>query len=342
MSLPDLPPRLRCEGGQLIKPNGEPIDLRGVSFGAWGEDSPFDAEAVADMGANCVRIGMRWHGHWGSDPDAIDARDDEGYAWCKQTHVAHWLDMIAAAAAAGLWVIPFVDSNCGQCGTQNPETQAKCDPKRVFGARGRNFYTDFGLRRVFTTVVWPTLARRLRIIPRIAMLELHPEPAVKGGQELVPAIEKVYREAMAAIRGEADAHTPFLVGAYGGYNIKACEWAHLPERDDCVYTGNLLSDLVTNVGKFDQGLQYLVDMRHRKNVPIFVQQLGRKTGEDMNLHFMRHALERMHAQDVGYCWWQWKQNTSSPGAYGLHYKNELGGWIEKSDELALLRSAWTA
>ena len=109
----ELPPRLRCSGGELLKPNGQPIILRGVSFGSWGEDSGDDAPQVKALGANCVRIALRWWGRHGSNPEDVDSRDNDGVAFLKRENVAKWLDMITACSAAGMWVIPFIDSNCG-------------------------------------------------------------------------------------------------------------------------------------------------------------------------------------------------------------------------------------
>jgi len=243
----ELPPRLSVQGSDLIKPNGKTIFLHGVSFGAWGEDQPEDAQPVADLGANCVRIALRWHGLF-SDP-TVDARDNLGFAFLSSTHFTHWLDLITAASEAGLWVIPFIDSDCGQSGTQSPEVMRYCDPYQRWGARGRNFYTDPSLRKLFTTIVWPAAAARLRLIPRIAMLELHAEPAPDRGPEYTPSVQQVYRECMDAVRA-VDADTPFLVGARGGYAIQHVDEAFLTERRDCVYTGNLLDQWVRNPDKF--------------------------------------------------------------------------------------------
>ena len=142
----DLPPRLHCEGGQLIKPNGYPITLRGVSFGAVGEDEPADVPAVQAMGANCVRVALRW---WTPYGGGIESRDNDGFAFLLRENVARWVDLVSAVAAAGLWSIPFVDSNCGQLGTQDADTMAYCDPRGSWGARGRNFLTDPAMRATF-------------------------------------------------------------------------------------------------------------------------------------------------------------------------------------------------
>jgi hypothetical protein len=336
----EMPPRLHCEGGQLVKPNGQPIFLRGVSFGSWGEDDPVDCPQIKRMGSNLVRIALRWHGEYGNDP-ATDSRDDKAYAFLRRGNVSHWLDLISAASAAGLWVVPFIDSNCLQSGTQDAAQQAYCDPYGSFGARGRNGYTDASLRRLFTSIVWPAAAARLRVIPRIAMLEIHPEPAIDRGPEYAPLVTQLHRECIAAIR-EVDADTPFLIGARSSYDIELVDESYLAERTDCVYTGNLLSGWVTNPERFDRGLAALTNFRENTGAPIFVQQLGRKSGDDPGLAFMRRAVEAMRREDVGYAWWQWRQNTSNPEQYALNYKSPDGaGWIAKQAELELLAAEWS-
>lgn len=334
----DLPPRLRCEGGQLVKSNGKPLLLRGVNLGAVGEDTPQDAVSIAALGANCARVALRWWGHHGDA--TVDARDNDAYAFLRHAAFADWLDKITACSEAGLWVVAFIDSNCGQSGTQNAETVHYCDPYRTWGAGGRNFYSDGSMRRVFTQIVWPAAAARLRTVARIALLEVHPEPAPGRGPEYTKAVARVQREAIEAIRA-VDGETPFLLGARNAYSVLDCDEAYLPERDDCVYTGNLLSGWVTNPQKFDEGLAALVAMRERRGVPIFEQQLGRKTGADRDLAHMRRALARMAEENVGHCWWQWKQNTTSADDYGLNYKSAEGlGWVQKADECEALREAW--
>jgi hypothetical protein len=337
----DLPPRLRCVNGQLVKPNGQPLRLRGVTFGSWGEDGPEDAQPVREMGGGVVRIALRFWGRHGSNPADVDSRDNDGFSFLKRANVAKWLDMISAASAAGLWVVPFIDSNCGQSGTQDAETMTYCDPYAAWGAQGRNFLSDPAMRRTFASVVWPAVAARLRPIARIAMLELQPEMMDGRGPEVAGPCRDFYREVIAGVR-QVDGDTPILTGPRGGYDINYCDEAWLEERDDVVYTGNLLSGWVTNREKFDQGLAKLVRMRDERGVPIFVQQLGRKTGDDRDLNHMRYALDRMDEEGVGYAWWQWKQNTGNPEEYALNFKNGAGGWTQKTDEVALLAEHWKA
>lgn len=337
-ALDDLPPRLHFEGSRFIKPNGKEIILRGVSLGSWGEDQPTDPTTIAELGANCVRIGLRF---WMPDPQA-NARDDNGFAFLSRSHVTQWLDLITAASAAGLWVIPFIDSNCGQNGMQDSETMRFCDPYNAWGAQGHNFCTDPGMRRVFASIVWPAVAARLRPIAKIAMLELQPEMLDGRGPEWAPRVSEFYQDVIAGVRS-VDADTPVLIGARNAYDIRLCAEALLSNRTDVCYTGNLLNQWIVDPEKFDDGLGALVAMRDEYNVPIFVQQLGRLSAEDLDLSLLRTALDKMRAAKVGFAYWQWKQHVANGDGYGLNYPTADGaGWIAKEDEQSCLSEYWSA
>lgn len=334
----EMPPRLRCQDSQLLKPNGQPWVAKGVSFGSWGEDEALDLNQIAEMNANSVRILLRTWGLYGT-PD-IDSRDDLAYSFLKRTNVQHFLELVVNAAARGLWVIAGIDSNCGQSGTQNPQTIAYCDPYGTWGARGHNFFTDRTMAKWFE-IIWQTLASALRPISHIAMLELLPEPLDARDASWSQPLLAFYRSLIAAVR-EVDKDTPVLLGARGGYDINHCDEVFLSERGDCVYTGNLLSGWVTDPEKFDAGLTKLLRMRSSRHVPVYCQQLGRKTGDDLDLTHMRHAIDTMTSTQVGYSWWQWKQNTSNPDEYALNFKSPDGSntWVQKDSEVALLAERW--
>lgn len=333
----ELPPRLHVDGPRLIKPNGHEWIGRGVSFGTFWHDTPLDVPDVVAMGSNVVRIGLRWWGDHGSNggKPPVDSRDNDAYSFIHRDHYRNWLDLCMTASAAGLWVVPFIDSNCGQSGRNNPEAIAYCDPNSLFGAHGRNFWTDKPMRKMFATV-WQTAAQSLRALPRVAMLEIQPEPQGGDGTAFAGPCRDFYRYMADAIR-EADPDTPFLSGAREGYEITLCEEALLPEREDFVYTGNLLSQWVNNPSRFDSGLAGLLAMRDTHSVPVWGQQVGRKTADDPTLGNMRHALESMERAGFGFAWWAWKQNTSDPGTYGLNFRNPAdSGWTAKTEEQALL------
>jgi len=332
----ELPERLHFEGSRMMKPNGKEIVLRGPCFGSWGEDTPDDAAPVKAMAANSVRVNLKW---W--RPGDADSRDDRGFAFLLRKNIEHWLSMIDAVIAQGMWVIPCVDSDCGQNGLQDAETVAYCDPYGMW-PQGHNFFLDPSMRRTYAGIVWPTLATALRMRERIAMLELQPEPAGGRGPEYAPLVQQLYREIIAGIR-EVDQDTPFLIGARNSYDIMLCDEAYLPERTDVAYTGNLLAQWVKNPEKFDKGLAALVAMRDARNVPIYCQQLGRRSSDDRDCSLLRRAVQKAREARMGYAYWEWKNHVKdNPDSYGLNYPTKDGAWIRKDAECAALQEDWQA
>jgi hypothetical protein len=331
----DLPPRLRVVGADIVKPNGQPFVGRGVSFGSWGENLPGDAAECADMGCNMIRNLLRWHGLYGHAD--IDARDDHAVAFVKRANMQRIALEALEISAAGLWNGQAIDSNCIQSGAQSGEMRAYCDKYALFGAAGRNGFTDPPLLALFI-IVWQSFARLLRRMSRIAWLELLPEP-LPGEQydaRWAPRLADVYRQLIAGVR-EVDAETPFLIGPRDAYNSDFLEEIYLPERTDVIYTFNVLSGKFTNTKKRQQAIRDAADFRARHNVPVWCNQAGRKTGADRDLAFMRAGLQEFHEAGIGLAWWQNRQNTANPDEYALNFKTTDGrGWIQKADEVALL------
>jgi len=274
---------------------------------------------------------MRWWGNYGGEE--VDCRDNDAFAFIERGHMERFLSEVKWLTDAGLWVIPAIDSNCGQNGLQQG-APAYCDPHRAFGSYGRNFFTDPPMRGMFLSV-WKQVATLLRPFPQIAMLELMPEPLEGRDANWAQVARDFYREVIAAVR-EVDTDTPFLVGPRGGYEINYCDEAWLEERTDCVYTGNLLSGKVMDAAKLAAGIAALKDMRATRNVPVLVQQLGRKTGDDPDCTAMTSALMQVTAAKIHYTWWQNKQKNSNPNEYGLHIQDGAGGWTPKQNEIDLL------
>jgi hypothetical protein len=301
---------------------------------------------------------MRWWGKWGTDVRANpDSRDNDAFAFFNRAKFQTWAGQLKAAAAVGLWTDPFIDSNCGQSGTNTPEDIAYCDPYGTWGERGHNFYMDPAMRRVFATVVWASAAAYLRTLTRVGLLEIHPEPAHHRDESWAPLVAQVQKECIDAIR-QAEAKlgdhlgTPILVGPREGYDNRYVEECLLALTEayggtlppNLVFTGNLLNQYTTDPHRFDKAVKRFVQLREDYGVPIYVQQLGRNSSEDIDLSLMRRAVQVLRENRIGYAWWQWKQNTSNPGNMGLHYKNpdDPSGlsWIAKQDELDLLSADW--
>jgi hypothetical protein len=346
-NMDDLPPRLRCIDGELVKPNGQPIWLHGVNFGNFDEDDEQDCVPIHGMGANALREALRYWGKWGSasHPNP-DCRDIDSFATLKREPMHLWLGRIGSAAQNGLWSIPFIDSNCGQSGTNQPEDIAYCDPYGTWGPAGHNFYVDPAMRRIFAWIVWPAVAAKLRTMSRIAMLEPHPEPAHRRDESWAPLVAQTQWDCIQGIRS-VDPDTPILVGPREGYDIRLVEECLLalqalgPLDPNLVFTGNLLNQWVVNPTRFDKGLQHLKDLQEKYRVAVFVQQLNRNSSEDPDLSLLKRAVAAMREAKVGYTIWQWKQNTSNPGNMGLLYKTEDGsGWVAKQGEIDVLSADW--
>jgi hypothetical protein len=354
-----LPPRLRCQGGELVKPNGQPIFLHGPCFGSWGEDDEADCPTIKGMGANNLRANLRWWGKWGTEVrENPDCRDNDAFSFLNRTKFTKWAGQLKAAAAVDLWTNPFIDSNCGQSGTNTPEDIAYCDPYGSWGERGHNFYTDPAMRRVYATVVWSTVATYLRKLPHVGLLEIHPEPAHHRDETWAPLVAQVQKECIDAIRAAELAlgdpvGTPIIVGPREGYDNRLVEECLLALVDayggtlpaGLVFTGNFLNQYVTDPKRFDKGIARLNKLRADYGVPVYVQQLGRNSSEDPGLTLMRRAVEVMRDNNIGYAWWQWKQNTANPGNMGLFYKDETDPsgltWVPKTAELELMAQEWT-
>ncbi len=354
----ELPARLRCQGGELVKPNGKPIFLHGPCFGSWGEDDAADCPAIKAMGANNLRVNLRWWGKWGTDVRANpDCRNNDAFAFTDRAKFSTWAGQLKAAAAVELWTNPFIDSNCGQSGTNTAEDVGYCDPLGSWGERGHNFYTDPSMRHVFATVVWAAAATYLRALPHVGMLEIHPEPAHHRDETWTPLVAQVQKACIDAIRSAEAAvgdpvGTPILVGPREGYDIRLVEECLLALAEayggtlpgNLIFTGNLLNQYVVNPSRFDKGVKHLNELREQYGVAVYVQQLGRNSSEDGDLSLMRRAVQVLRENNIGYAWWQWKQNTSNPGNMGLNFKNpdDPSGltWIAKQGEIDLLTEDW--
>jgi hypothetical protein len=343
----ELPARLKCVDGQLVKPNGDPIFLHGLNFGNFDEDDENDCPFIRDMGANALRECLRYWGKWNAPgkPNP-DCRDIDSFATLKREKLSLWHGRIASAGQNKLWSVPFIDSNCGQSGNNTEEDIAYCDPYGAWGAPGHNFYTDPAARRLFATIVWPAVAARLRTMARIGMLEPHPEPAHGRDESWAPLVAQVQWDCIQGIRS-VDPDTPILVGPRQGYDSRYLEECYQalkalgPLDPNLVFTGNLLNQWVTDPPRFDKAVQRMKNLRDEHGVCVFVQQLGRNSSEDPDGSLLKRAIEKLREANIGYTLWQWKQNTSNPGNMGLNYKTPDGvGWILKQNEVDILKADW--
>jgi hypothetical protein len=316
------PPRLVVHGRVLVDPAGRPIQLRGWNWGHWGSVQPRDAADNAAQGANAVRIPLRWWGAWGGHD--VDSRDDAAVATAgiEPGHLRTLDAMVAQASRAGLWIVLFVDSNCGQNGTQEADERRYCDPRGAY-PQGHNFWTDADARRRFVAV-WRFLATRYRDVPRLGLFEPLPEP---NPPNVAPAaLTAFYDDVMRAVRPLAPG-VPFLVG---GRRYRAGSLSHAwnPRWHDVVYTANLyLHPHAHGMEGIRRHLDALTQLRDAHAVPVFVQQAGVRSGDDPDRRGLDALLDALATAHVGYAYWEYRGATD-PGSYGVLYRSP-DGWTTK-------------
>jgi hypothetical protein len=331
----------------MLAPDGHAVMLRGINEGTWGEMRSTDAAAIAAQGANVVRVLIRWWGLYGSAD--VESRADTSPGHFKADHLAQFLQEVQWCTDAGLWVVAVIDSNCGQNGLQNADMASYCDPAGTYPG-GHNFWTDVTQRQLFKDA-WVHLAGILKDRPNIAFYELLPEPLQGRDSSWGDDVSAFYQELMAAIEDKAgDTRTPFLVGPRDAYNINLCDEAYIAAPrwvNRVAYTGNLFihpnKTQSENIATIESRLGALAAMKTSRNVPVFIQQFGVRSGDDPTQFYLDAGLSRMNAAGIGYTGWQWRQNTTSPDEYAVVIEDPVTGQdIVKTAVLAVYSAYWRA
>jgi Cellulase (glycosyl hydrolase family 5) len=329
-ALAAAPARLAVRGADIVDPAGQPIILRGWNWGHWARIQTQDAAENAAQGANVVRIPLRW---WGNYPGKdVDSRDDAATATAgiAPGNLKRLDEIIHAASNARLWIVLFLDSDCGQGGTLDPAQQRYCDPRGEYGSDGHNFWTDAPARQKFIAA-WRFVANRYKDTPYLGMFEPLPEPNPHGA---TPAqIKAFYAEVMAAIR-EVAPGVPLLVG---GRSYKATAVAEVvdPAWKDVVYTGNLFLHARTrgaddaSLGEYRERVKRLLDLRAQRQVPVFVQQVGVRSSEDPDRRAVREMLQQLAANRIGFTYWDYR-GAGNPDEYSVLYQRGQD-WVVKRE-----------
>jgi len=218
---------LRVSGGDLVAPDGRPVQLRGVGLGGWmnmenfitgfpgtetalrealagvlGEElagrlfdrfletffGPEDARHLGELGLNLVRLPVNYR-HFEDDLRPFEIRE-EGFR--------HLDRVIEACAAAGLYTI--VDLHALP-GGQNQEWHADNRGHEALFWRHRHFQDR-------AVNLWRVIATRYRDNPWVAGYNPINEPADPSGRRLV----EVSRRLVDAIREHDPDHVIFLEG----------------------------------------------------------------------------------------------------------------------------------
>jgi aryl-phospho-beta-D-glucosidase BglC (GH1 family) len=331
--------RLSLSGAEMIDPDGHPIVLRGFNWGSWWTAEAQDAVENKAQWANVVRIPLRWWWYYDS-PLTVDSRDDAS-PWLINPENLKVLDaMITQASDAGLWIVLFIDSNCGQNGTQEWVDLRYCDPTGTYGDNGHNFWTDREMRKKYIEV-WKYIAARYKDTPYIGMYELLPEPSARTAKDA--DVREFYQEIIDAVY-PIDPETPFLIWPGGGYSMKKMSASMLVDTPaNVVYTSNLFvhpnvwgSDAI--VDDLRNRLWYMLRFRDANNVPVFIQQTGSRNGEDPDMTYAKTALSLLRDNRIWWTWWTYRQDGTYKDGYGIYYQQNSApdGWSEKTELLQMI------
>ena len=319
--------RLAVEGDHLVDPDGKRIVLRGWNWGNWGTEQPQDAKDNAEkQHANAVRIPVRW---WGDYPASMNARDDAAPEGHMNVDRLKELDhTIQDATRAHLWVVLFIDSNCGQASSVH-DTVAACGT----GSDGKpaNFMNDTASRDAFFDL-WKFLAKRYASTPYIGMYELLPEPnfgcKAGGGCPDWTLSNEFYTALLPVVRA-ADPRTPVLVGPNGGYEIRQLETAFMPGTEGVVYTGDLLQHAASDPASVDLATAF----RAAHGVPVFIQQVGVPKSNATATDIVNRVLGQLRDADIGWTWWTYREPFSKGDGFAPYYGSP---WQEDTAWLGLI------
>ena len=331
--------RLRVDGENLVLGDGKPVVLRGFNFGWWGEATEADADEARSLGANVVRLPLRWY----FEGDKSDQRDPaapgnitpEGLATLDQT--IDWL------TSRGIWVILFMGADRGA------------------GNDAHNFWTDPNLRQQYLDT-WQFLATRYRSTPYIAAYELlsepHPKKPYTGAD-----VRGLYDEAIARVR-TVDSKTPLIVGANDHYDIGLLDEAYTSVDPNIVYTANFY--LPTEYIKPDkqikgeQPLGYGQTIAHngttttfdaafldslllpakafraKRHVPLFINQVGARSALPGALAYTHDVLDVLTRNGIGFAWWTFRTRSAAT-EYGIYWQDDAGTYHRKDDLAEVLR-----
>ncbi len=309
------PARLHASGSDIVDEAGNRVILRGYSWGAWGTAIERDGADNAAQGANVVRLPLRWWGQYHGDVDSYI--DDPSQHYVDPHHLQMLDDTIRWATDAGLWVVLFLDSDCGQ--------DASSD---VAYCNGNNFWNDSTMRAHFADL-WRLLVTTYRDHPLIAAYELLPEPQWTGSHADIRA----FYEEMTAVVRELDTRTPVIMGPADAYNAHWLEDAYTTVDDNIIYT---VDDFLFT----SPAPGHLADMMafsSAHHVPVWVNQIGIESGRDMASTYAGQALDALNAAHIGWAWWTYRIDSMDPSVHGMYYLAVDGRtWVPKSDWLTLV------
>lgn len=303
--------------GTILLPNGEEFRAGGFNWGHWTLTQPEDGALNVAEGANIVRIIFRWWGLYG-DP-TIDAYVDGADGHLNTTNVARLDSLIAFAVQAGLWINLAFDSNCGQSGAQDADTEVYCT---IDGKSAQNFFNNLGMRTKFKEA-WTYLVNRYKNTPRIAWYEVMPEPNPPGFADV--DVKNFYADMIPVLRA-ADPNTPILIGGNVNYFANKISTVYDASYTKVVYTADFLAPVVLNTTKMKSKVDMLTSFRSTTGAPVFVQQFGITIAQDPTGELLDAGMQLLIDYHIGFTGWEYR-GPSFP-EYSVWYQNKTS-WVLK-------------
>ena len=241
-----------------------------------------DIAAIKDWGFDHIRLPFHYRNYY--DPDTDSFREDEFdfldtfLGWCRTHGLRVILDMHAAPGAQS------------EGGIADSDGEAR-------------LWTEKEIYWPQTIKIWREIARRYAADPLIIGYDFINEPVTPDSDPRVEAsdLRTLYEEIIKAVRPISPNHLFFIEGNYWATTFGDLE-PHL--GDGTVYSFHKYWN-----GTGQNSIQYLLDLRARQNIPLW---LG-ETGENSNPWF-HEVTKLMDAHEIGINWWTHKkiQTTTSP------------------------------
>lgn len=302
--------------GHNLTVDGAPTFLKGHGYGHLEIALDTDAADDAARGARIVRIPVRMLGLYsGRTTDGYSAQSPGNL---DPAYLQMVVNRVNEAKAAGLFVLLFVDTNCGQ--KAHVPGDGDYEYCTFGGQPGGNFWTADGqFYRDTVKATWVYLATLLR--GKIDIHELSPELAPPSGT--VADVKSVYSDLRTAILGVVP-EAVFLVGPYS-YDVPKIDtiydatWA-----SNTIWTANLLKGATQSGNppgsQLAARIATLTSFVDAHDAPVFVQQLGTESSVDTDDSLLDAALTAVEAPSAklaGYTSWE-KVSVFSP-SYGEGY-----------------------
>jgi Cellulase (glycosyl hydrolase family 5) len=301
---------VRAKGKELVRPNGEPLRLRGINLGNWfepegymflfdqGPQSPREIEDFV-----CELIGPAeatafWSAYRRSYITPADIRFIHRRGFNSVRIPLHWKFFVADGA--GFEVLDPIVEAC-----RKDEIYVILDMHCAPGGQtGTNIDDSYGYPWLYESAksqdqladVWVRIAKRYRDQHAVLGYDLlnEPIPHFPRLRKYNPLLEPIYKKVTRAIREVDRNHVIVLGGAQWDTNFDVF---HAPFDDNLLYqlhkywmTPNL------------QSIQPYLAFRDRYNVPIWLGESGENT--DAWIEQFRTLLEH---NNVGWCFWPYKK-----------------------------------